>query len=1198
MAVTTKPRLLAKMRPGAAQAVAAGFKFRKIRYRIEPLFRTRQGRSIFGAAAEFDWHIIESIEETDETNLWDLAYDSMLESLGMPGADVAIVEPDLPHKWAYENPTPLQPRDDRFAAAETCVFNDQNPRDGDTPAGPGFGWHLLSDFSQLKQARDEVSNGKRKVRIGHFDTGFDPNHVTRPEFLNLALQKNFVPGETENDAADPAQRGFIKQPGHGTGTLSILAGNKLSGVAEAGQFQNDFAGGAPRAEIVPVRVANSVVLFFTSAVAKAFAYVVDIGADVVSMSMGGAASAAWTDMVNRAYEAGVFIVCAAGNNFGGLPTKNIVYPARYKRVTAACGVMEDGRPYNDLPPWIMQGNYGPSSKMDTAIAAYTPNIPWAELGCSKIVDMDGQGTSSATPQVAAAGALWLMKHDPHYSEGWQKVEAVRHALFSTALNTNQERFGRGILQAATALGVAPPQERDLKKTKPDSASLSILRVLTGLGVAADPRGPMFELEAAQLLQTSATLERILEEAHVDPEQDPITVSPKVRQRLMEAMAAEPRCSSELRRHLERNLVTRGPADVPATLGPAVKIIRRDTVRKLPAPPPHERRLRAYAFDPSLGFELQTAVLNETTMRVPWEESLEPGPVGEYLEVVDIDPATGCGYRPVDLNEPFLLAQDGLAPSEGDPQFHQQMVYAVSMKTIKTFERALGRVALWASRTVRRGEKYKQHFVRRLRIYPHALRAANAYYSPERKALLFGYFPASRLNPGRNLPGGMVFTCLSHDVVAHETTHALLDGIHPRFGEPSNPDVLALHEAFADIVALFQHFSLPEALRHQIARTRGDLAKQSLLGELAQQFGEALGRRGALRHAIGGTNPETGQWEPREPDPNDYVNATESHERGAILVATVFDAFLAIYRKRAADLLRIATGGTGALPEGDIHPDLVNRLAEEAAKTAEHIGLICIRALDYCPPVDITFGEYLRALITADWDLVPDDAYGYRIAFIEAFRRRGIYPESVRTLSVDSLRWQVPSDRGELDGLDQLLDSLDLTWDLEIGRMQAHRQAQRNQFLFWRWMAQKLESREYLRELGLAWGENAPPTIVRNKKGEVATEVHSVRPARRLGPDGSFVTDVVIELTQRRREPYDPTIPEAGNFLFRGGCTLLIDVKRRKVRYAISKNIAATNRLERQRAFLGGTSETSLYATYFGDPRRNGDEPFAILHQGI
>ena len=105
-------------------------------------------------------------------------------------------------------------------------------------------------------------------------------------------------------------------------------------------------------------------------------------------------------------------------------------------------------------------------------------------------------------------------------------------------------------------------------------------------------------------------------------------------------------------------------------------------------------------------------------------------------------------------------------------------------------------------------------VLKLRVYPHALREANAYYSPEKKALLFGYFPAA-LSDGdaasENLPGGLVFTCLSHDVVAHETTHALLDGLHRYYSLDTGPDSLAFHEAFADIVALFQHFSQPAAL---------------------------------------------------------------------------------------------------------------------------------------------------------------------------------------------------------------------------------------------------------------------------------------------------------------------------------------------------------------------------------------------------
>ena len=418
------------------------------------------------------------------------------------------------------------------------------------------------------------------------------------------------------------------------------------------------------------------------------------------------------------------------------------------------------------------------------------------------------------------------------------------------------------------------------------------------------------------------------------------------------------------------------------------------------PTPNIRRLRGYSFDPSLSVQLDTALVNEAVFKVRWEKELEKGPVGDYLEIVDFDPASQCFYKPVDLNDSYILAQDGLMPSESNPQFHQQMVYAVAMTTIQNFEKALGRRALWS--TYRDNEE--KEFLQRLRIYPHALRQANAYYSPTKKALLFGYFPASSSAPGEHIPNGLVFTCLSHDIIAHETTHALLDGMHRRFIENSHRDTLAFHEAFADIVALFQHFSFPEVLRQQIAKTRGDLASQSLLGQLAQQFGRAIGQYGALRDAIGDFDEKENKWKPRQPDPNDYQTVLEPHERGAILVAAVFEAFLSIYKCRVADLLRIASNGTGILTPGELHPDLVDRLAEEASKSAQQVLNMCIRALDYCPPVDITFGDYLRAIITADTDLYAEDELGYRIAFIEAFRRRGIYPRDIRTLSEESLSW--------------------------------------------------------------------------------------------------------------------------------------------------------------------------------------------------
>ncbi len=623
-------------------------------------------------------------------------------------------------------------------------------------------------------------------------------------------------------------------------------------------------------------------------------------------------------------------------------------------------------------------------------------------------------------------------------------------------------------------------------------------------------------------------------------------------------------------------------------------------------PPH-RALRAYSFDPSLDTQLQTAVINQVTLKVPWEK-LEPGPVGKYLEVVDLDPASGCLYAPVNLDHPALLASSGLAPSEGTPQFHQQMVYGVAMNTIRCFERALGRVALWSPRVWCEDGKWRHARVERLRIYPHALREANAYYSPEKKALLFGYFNASAEDAGNNLPGGIVFTCLSFDIVAHETTHALLDGLHPRFTDATNPDVLAFHEAFADIVALFQHFSFPEVLRDQIARTRGDLRSQNLLGQLAQQFGQAIGSYGALRDALGEVDPETKEWLPRRPDPDEIRRVSEPHARGAILVAAVFDAFLSIYRSRIEDLLRLATGGTGTLAPGEIHPDLVNRLADEASKSAAHVLNMAIRALDYCPPVDITFGEYLRALITADYDLVREDDRRYRIAFIEAFRRRGIYPDDVRTLSEESLRWRPPETQ-ELDArMEEGFEPLLMEWRLDSDRKEVYERAEAGRKAlhsklkevldFENAAASEAARSETIHALGLIPGPGRK------------FQVHSMRPARRIGPDGQSQTELIIEIVQAVKvdrktlatlplgepkpceEEYVPDAERQDELWFRGGCTLIVDMERGKVRYCITKDTASATRRRRHRDTAAEASGTSLSALYLG-PRTN--EPFALLH---
>lgn len=657
--------------------------------------------------------------------------------------------------------------------------------------------------------------------------------------------------------------------------------------------------------------------------------------------------------------------------------------------------------------------------------------------------------------------------------------------------------------------------------------------------------------------------------------------------------------------------------------------------------PVYRYLRGYSLDPGFSTRLDTAGINEVVYCVPFEP-LAPGPVGEYIEVMDFDPATHAWYEPVDLSEEQIASQHGLAPSEGNPQFHQQFVYAVAMKTIRHFERALGRKVVWYSRVLKpkgkankgraseatadeaKDERRPQEYVQRLRVHPHAIRDANAYYDPEKTAVLFGYFDAAGQAQGQNYPGGLVFTCLSPDIVAHEMTHAILDSIHHRYIEDTNPDVAAFHEGFADIVALLQRFTFGELVQHQIAASRGKIDDYTVFGELATQFGEALeGNRGALRSMIGEWN-DSNEWVPLKPSPTDYADNVEAHDRGAVLVATVFDTFQRIYKHRTRDLLRIATSGTGVLPEGSISPDLVRRLAREAGDIAEHLLHICIRALDYCPANDISFGNYFRALITADLDIAPEDESGYRVALIEAFRARGIFPRGVNTLSIESLCWNRPDfttkQRRALDYVAGRLKPLITALVETTDRKQLYERSRTAQWRLNDLLMKKdrlfgaEEWEEFLNLVGLTsrpvsalFGkQSAAVRFLRNGKPDnryiPRIECHTIRPAFRAGRESRQIEQVVITLTQRvTADIGDRGAPK--EMVFRGGCSLILSLgDLNTVEYAILKNIKSYDRFRRQAAYMNGEDpdegpaaappSTSLYANDDRERRLN----FGLLHR--
>jgi hypothetical protein len=565
-----------------------------------------------------------------------------------------------------------------------------------------------------------------------------------------------------------------------------------------------------------------------------------------------------------------------------------------------------------------------------------------------------------------------------------------------------------------------------------------------------------------------------------------------------------------------------------------------------------RPLRVFAFDPSRGNRLG----NVMTIRLPYEP-LQRGPIGQRVAVIDYDGSRDRFYPPVDLDDPSLL-DGGLEPRDSDPRFHQQMVYAVVSQTLRTFDRALGREVRFR---FERPSGKDTRDRRRLRVYPHGVNEANAYYSRELRGLVFGYFSAFADDPGQNIPGQPIFTCLSHDIIVHETCHAIVDGMREYFLEPTNRDTLGFHEALSDIIAMLQHFTFPEPLMDTIQRTGGRLYLTHLqpelltdadgrelvsgatvrnpLVDLALQFGESLGTRRALRTAIA-----------KEPNSREIQTVDEPHARGGILVAALFEAFFRVYARRTRDLFRLA--GLNPRSGGEIHPDLAQRLCGEATAVADQFVQLSIRAVEYCPPVDLEFGDFLRALITVHSRLDEDDRDGYRDALIQAFARRGIYPPDVRSMTESELIWRPPA--RSMTAPEALMTEL----------RAADRDEAPNQEKIRALLDEFCDDNRHA--LGLA------PDL----RLDVRPNGHAVR---LLGAELEIAQDFVCEVTQTREVP----VVEGSNVTtrVRGGTTIVLRNDGR-VRYAIAKELhKRRTRAQIDYAMGREVSSASLYVTSAG-----------------
>ncbi len=328
---------------------------------------------------------------------------------------------------------------------------------------------------------------------------------------------------------------------------------------------------------------------------------------------------------------------------------------------------------------------------------------------------------------------------------------------------------------------------------------------------------------------------------------------------------------------------------------------------------------------------------EVTVKGP----LLAGPIGERMAVFDYNLNRDLVFPPA------TPRKDGTFPDYDldDMRFHQLNTYAIAARATELVEYELGRPLRWGFEGSR------------LLVVPHAGTLDNAFYSAESHSLQFYSFMGE---------GKRVFhTALAHDIVAHETGHAILDAVRPRYYEPFEPETSALHEAIGDLCAIFAGLS-HDVVQRKVA---GSLHRLNLLSEIAEGFEEAGAEGwGSLRSLVTAT-------------PSDWKDTIEPHDLSLKLSSTLYFAL----RKVHETLVRRGETKLSAL-----------------SKARSVIQRMAVRALDFLPPADCTLSEYAEAMLAADRAIHPVDTDGFRAIVHRVLAKRGLVSE--RETPIDDSRW--------------------------------------------------------------------------------------------------------------------------------------------------------------------------------------------------
>jgi len=316
-----------------------------------------------------------------------------------------------------------------------------------------YQWNMdnrVSGGINMESAWD-IQAGDLSVIVAIIDTGvayedYGASYLQAPDLAGV----NFVPGyDFVNDDNHPND-----DEGHGThvtGTIAQSTNNSLG-----------VAGIAYNCSIMPIKVLNSSGMGTYTDIAEGIYFATNNGASVINLSLGGSSpSNALEQAIAYAYNHGVTIVCAAGNEYqsGNLP----LYPAAYDAYCIAVGATrydETRAYYSNTGAYVDIAAPGGDLSVDQNHDGYGDGILQQTFARSPqyLGYYFYSGTSMATPHVAGVAALII-------SNGVTGPDNVRLALESTAKDKGapgrDPEYGWGLLDAAAALAFNVSPEHDV-----------------------------------------------------------------------------------------------------------------------------------------------------------------------------------------------------------------------------------------------------------------------------------------------------------------------------------------------------------------------------------------------------------------------------------------------------------------------------------------------------------------------------------------------------------------------------------------------------------------------------------------------------------------------------------------------------------------------------------------------------------------